>query len=329
MPRLENLNLRNAGQLKDEVFDYVLERDVPLRRLQLEAANLVSEEKWREFFRRAGQRLEALKLAWLDYSMDDETVRHLVSGCPNLRRLKLKKCFRIGDEALKAIAGFRHLEHLSLCFTTPTSAGRIGLLIRSTGPKLRTLALERFENLDDQVLYEVHANCLNLAKLRLTENDLCTDAAFASLFTNWDNPPLSFIDLCKNRDLDHTKPDGQQEPVGLATAGFIAMMAHSGSKLERLDISSNRHIAYEAFAKVFDGVKNYPCLKEINISFLTKVDTVIVAGVFRSCPRLNRITAFGCFSIRDVVVPTGVALIGVPNAQDSIIQEGGHENSLT
>ena len=316
------MNLRNAGQLKDEVLDYIMERHVPLRSVQLEAANLVSDDKWREFFHKAGRRLEALKLAWLDYSMDDETIRHLVEGCPNLKRLKLKKCFRIGDESLDAIAELP-LEHLSLSFVQPTTSASIERLVKALGSRLRTLSLERFENAEDNVLAEVHANCRNLVKFRFTGNDLCTDAAFSSLFTDWPNPPLSFIDLCSNRDLDYSKPDGQEEPVGLASAGFTAMMAHSGSKLERLDISSNRHISYETFAEVFNGIKQYPFLKEVNISFLTRIDTIIVAGIFKSCPAMKKVTAFGCFSIRDVIVPTGVALIGVPNAQDSIVQEGG------
>ena len=322
VPKVEKVNLRNAGQLKDQVFDYIMERNVPLRSVQLDAANLVTDDKWREFFQNAGKRLETLKLAWLDYSMDDETIRHLVEHCPNLKRLKLKKCFRIGDESLEAIAKLP-LHHLSLAFVQPTTTTSIEHLVKALGSRLRTLSLERFENAEDNVLAEVHANCRNLVKFRYTGNDICTDAAFASLFTNWPNPPLAFVDLCSNRDLDYSKPDGQEEPVGLASAGFIAMMAHSGSKLEHLDISSNRHISYEAFAKVFDGVKQYTFLKELNVSFLTKIDTVIVAGIFKSCPAMKKLTAFGCFSIRDVIVPTGVALIGVPNAQDSIVQEGG------
>ena len=99
-------------------------------------------------------------------------------------------------------------------------------------------------------------------------------------------------------------------------------MAHSGSRLERLDISSCRHITYDIFSAVFNGEEQYPVLKDINISFLPKIDTAIVAGMFRSCPELIKVTAFGCFIVTEVVVPKGVALIGVPNAQDSNIQEG-------
>lgn len=322
VPKVQNLNLRNAGQFKDEVVDYIIERNVPLRILQLEAANLVSNGKWAEFFENCGLRLETLKLSWLDYSMDDDTFMCLIRHCPNIKRLKMKKCFRLGDVALGVMTELRQLEHVSLRFPTATTPGVLADLISSVGPGLRTLSLEGFSDADDDALSMIHCNCTQLSKLRFTENDCCTDVGFASLFTNWSNPALAFIDFSSNRSVDYAVPDGPEDPVGLASGGFEALIRHSGSRLERLDISSCRHITYESFSRVFDGKQQYPVLKNINISFLTKIDTSIVAGMFRSCPELIKVTAFGCFNVTEVAVPKGVALIGVPNAQDAIVQEG-------
>lgn len=322
IPNIQNLNLRNAGQFKDELIDYILERNVPLKNLQLEAANLVSNEKWVEFFEACGHRLESLKLAWLDSSMDEECFSHLAQGCPNLKRLKLKKCFRLSDAALGTIRSLKQLEHLSLRFPLPTSSMAIAKVVASIGSNLSTLSLECFSDADDSVLLEIHQNCKKLKKLRFTENDVCTDAGFVSLFTDWSNHPLTLVDLNSNRSIDCTEPDGPEQAIGLASAGFLALMNHSGSQLERLDISSCRHIAYSAFSEVFDGKKQYPHLKAINISFLTTIDTAIMAGMFRSCPLLIKVTAFGCSHVKDVKVPRGCALIGLPNAQDSIVQEG-------
>jgi len=328
VPRVQNINLRNAGQFKDEVIDYIIERNVPIRTLQLEAANLVTNGKWIEFFEQCGPRLESLKLSWLDYSMDDEAFMSLVRYCPRLKRLKLKKCFRLGDTALGAISELKQLEHLSLRFPTTTSPGPLAKLTSSVGSGLRTLSLENFNDADDDVLSKIHTSCAQLSKLRFTENDYCTDAGFVALFTEWSNTPLIFIDMSSNRSIDYSAPDGPEEPVGLASAGFEALMDHSGYRLERLDISSCRHIDYESFSKIFDGMHIYPFLKDINISFLTKIDTAIVAGMFRSCPELVKVTAFGCFNVTDVAVPKGVALIGVPNAQDTIVQEGDIDADL-
>ena len=326
VPYIQNLNLRNAGQFKDEVIDYILERNVPLKNVQLEAANLVSDEKWCVLFEKIGDRLESLKLAWLDYSMDDDTLKYLVVSCPNIQRLKLKKCFRLADPALNALTDLKSLQHLSLRFPSPTSAPALASLISSTGANLRTLSLENFTEADDLVLETIHSSCTRLEKFRFTENDYCTDAGFAGLFTNWPNPPLAFIDLSSNRSIDYTQPDGPLDnPTGLASSGFKALMHHSGSRLEALDISSCRHISYETLASVFDGKTQYPNLKEVNISFLTKIDTAVVAGLWRSCPAARKVTAFGCFGIVGVVVPKGVALIGVPDAGESIVREGEGE----
>lgn len=295
---------------------------MPIRSLQLEATNLVSNGKWAEYFENCGHRLQHLKLSWLDYSLDDDTFADLSRYCPNLQRLKIKKCFRLGDVALSAMTQLQQLEHLSLRFPTATTPGVLAELISSVGSGLRTLSLEGFSDADDDALSMIHSSCTQLSKLRFTENDLCTDVGFASLFTNWSNPALAFIDFSSNRSVDYTVPDGPEAPVGLASAGFEALMGHSGPRLERLDISSCRHITYESFCKVFDGKEQYPVLKDINISFLPKIDTSIVAGMFRSCPELSKVIAFGCFKVTGVAVPKGVALIGVPNAQDSIVQEG-------
>ena len=238
----------------------------------------------------------------------------------------MKKCFRLGDVALGAMTELRQLKHLSLRFPSATTPGVLINLISSIGPGLRTLSLEGFSDADDDALSMIHSSCTQLSKLRFTENDSCSDVGFASLFTDWSNPALAFIDFSSNRSVDYAKPDGPEDPVGLASGGFEALMKHSGSRLERLDISSCRHITYESFSKVFDGKEQYPVLKDINISFLTKIDTSIAVGMFRSCPQLIKVTAFGCFNVTDVAVPKGVALIGVPNAQDSIVQEGDHDS---
>lgn len=324
--KAKNVNLRNAGQMKDEVIDYIVERNIPIQNLRLDAANLVSNDGWIKLFENCGKRLKSLKLSWLDYSMDDDTFTKFISQCPNLNRLKLKKCFRLTDQALCALSQLKNLEYLSLRFSAATSSEALRDLIAGVGSNLRTLSLENFPEAEDEILSTIHSTCTKLKKLRFCENDLCTDAGFVSLFGDWSNPPLTFIDLSSNRSIDYTKPDGPEEdPIGLASAGFEALMAHSGERLEHLDISSCRHISYESFSSVFNGKNIYLLLRDINISFLTKIDTAVVAGIFRSCPSVKKVTAFGCFNISGVMVPKGVALIGVPNAQDSIVQEGAYE----
>ncbi len=325
---MQNINLQNAGQFKDEVFDFVIERSVPIKQLQLEAANLVSNLKWIEFFEKCGRGLETLKLSWLDNSMDDDVFSALVRHCPNLRRLKLKKCFKLSNAALGPMTKLTRLEHLSLCFNLSTSALMLADLISVVGPRLKTLSLENFSDADDLVLAAIRSNCRKLRKLRFTENDYCTDAGFVALFTKWPNPPLATIDVSSTRSIDYSTPDGPEDPIGLASAGFDAMMKHSGSSIESLDVSSCRHIGYESFSKVFNDETQYPVLKEINVSFLPKIDTSIIAGILKSCPQLTKITAFGCFNVIEIVVPRGIALIGLPHSQDALVQQGDFDADL-
>jgi len=154
-------------------------------------------------------------------------------------------------------------------------------------------------------------------------NHECSDAGYVNLFTEWKNPSLRYVDVNSTRDVDNANPEGPEDfPIGLASAGFLALMNHSGSKIEYLDIASCRHITHETFADIFDGVKQYPFLQEINMSFCPVVDTQIVAAIFRSCPRIKKVVTFGCFEVQDVVVPRGIVLIGAPKAQEAIEQFG-------
>jgi DNA repair protein RAD7 len=309
MPSLVHVNLRFAGQMKDKVMQYMMDRNSSIKHLQLDAANLVSDACWRHLFQTLGPRLESLKLSNLDYSLDDETVKVMATHCTNLRRLKLKECWKPGDDSLCAIADLSNLEHLSLEFIQETKGDNIVHVIEQIGPKLQTLSLQSFHAAEDRLLDVIHRQCRRLSKLRFTGNAVCTDKAYTDLFTHWSNPPLVFVDLSSTRDVDNSHPDGPADPIGLASDGFIALMKHSGSKVRTLNISSCRHISHSAFETVFGSETVYPQLKELDISFQSTVDDYLVNCIFKSCPALKRLTAFACFEARDVHVPVGVALL--------------------
>jgi DNA repair protein RAD7 len=326
-PTVKRLSLRNCCQFKDSNIDYMIEKGKSLVELQLLGANLVSNDKWIELFIARGKDLRSLKVEWLDAAFDDQAVEALSTFCPNLERLKMERCKRIGEESIDAIARMEHLQHLTLRFYSEIPPEKLINLITSTGAKLRTLCLEHFLDASndptDNVLDAIHNTCHKLKKFRFTENNECSDTGYVNLFTAWNNPPLHYADINSTRDMDNANPDGPDDaPIGLGSAGFSALMAHSGSRLEYLDVSSCRHISHETFAAVFDGAKVYPYLREINVSFCPVVDTQIVAGIFRSCPVLKKVVTFGCFQVEDVVVPKGIVLIGAPRAGDQLEQFG-------
>jgi DNA repair protein RAD7 len=326
-PTVKKIALRNCCQFKDSNVDYMIEKGKLLQDIQLLGANLVSNDKWIELFIARGQDLKSLKVEWLDAAFDDQVVEALSTFCPKLERLKIERCKKLGEDSIDAIARMEHLEHLTLRFYNEIPHEKLINLITSVGSNLRTLCLEHFLDASsdptDDVLDTIHNTCHKLQKFRFTENNECSDAGYVNLFTDWSNPPLHYADINSTRDMDNTNPDGpDDEPIGLASAGFAALMAHSGTRLEFLDISSCRHISHETFADIFDGKKQYPHLAEINLSFCPVVDTQIIAGVFRSCPQIKKVVTFGCFQVADVVVPRGIVLIGAPKAQDQIEQFG-------
>ncbi|KAF2029101.1 RNI-like protein [Setomelanomma holmii] len=326
-PNIKSLSLRNCCQFKDSNVDYMIEKGKHLVDIQLLGANLVSNDKWIEMFIARGQDLRTLKVEWLDAAFDDQAIEALSTFCPNLERLKIERCKRLGEDSIDAIARMEHLKHLTLRFYSEILHEKLLNLITNVGADLRTLCLEHFLDASsdptDDVLEKIHNTCHKLQKFRFTENNECSDAGYVNLFSNWSNPPLHYIDLNSTRDMDNSNPDGpDDEPIGLASAGFRELMAHSGSRLEYLDISSCRHISHETFAEIFDGSKQYSYLSEINLSFCPVVDTEIIAGIFRSCPQIKKVVTFGCFQVADVLVPRGIVLIGAPKAQDQIEQFG-------
>ncbi|KAL9087910.1 MAG: hypothetical protein Q9165_006472 [Trypethelium subeluteriae] len=328
IPNVENVILAHAHAFKDDVMEYMMEKAAHLNHLHLYTANLVTDEVWLKFFQLRGPQLEVLKLKDLDSSFDDDVFQTMVSNCQSLQRLKLKSCRLMGASSIQALTSLPSgtLRHLSLHTSQEVTPQILDSLIQHHGPHLETLSLERFIDADDSVLASIHDQARHLRKLRFSDNDLVTDAAYASLFTSWANPPLHTIDLSSNRDIDNNNPTGPEDsPIGLASNGFTALMAHSGPALRHLDVASCRHISHAAFAAAFnpEDIKcRYPELRSVNISFCNSVDTGIVAGIFRCASRLEKVVAFGCFKIEDVSVPRGITLIGVPRAQDAIERVG-------
>lgn len=326
MPALAHVNLRFAGQMKDQVLDYMMDRGLQIKSLQLDAANLVSDACWRHLFQRTGSQLETVKLSNLDFSLDDDSVEEMCRSCPGLRRLKLEQCWKIGDRSLRAISTLTSLEHLSLEMIQAVGNDDVLEMIDKVGPGLRTLSLEGFPSADDRLLEHIHNRCHSLSKLRFTNNSVCTDKGFARLFNSWPNPPLGYVDLSGTRHVDNTDPDGPDDAVGLSSEGFIALMEHSGPAIQALNIASCRHVSHAAFEEAFSEGKKYPQLQELDVSFHTAMDDYLVGRVFRCCPAMKKLVAFGCFNMEATPVPVGVALIGGGKAQDPVIVEGELQN---
>lgn len=314
VPSVKSLRLRNAVQFKNQVMDHLLGTTVALESLSLHGANLIDDEHWNAYLVQKGAHLKALKVYYTDGHFGDAQIQLLTVQTPGLERLKISHNQQVTDEGLAHIARLPALRHLSLEIYKPTSTAPYLAILDAIGPNLRTLALATVNQIGDEVLAAIHRKCTHLYKLRITDNEVLSDAAFAALFTNWPNPSLTYIDFHKCRYLEAFQPNHNPNNVGLGSTGFAALMKHSGPTLRHVDVHSCRHISRETFEAVFAAGTTYPELRSLNLSFCHGVNDHVCGLVFRACPNLKTLKVFGNFGVRDVRVPRGRILIGVPNA---------------
>ena len=305
MPKIKTLRLRNAVQFKNKVMDHLLGTVVELENLSLHGANLIDDERWEQYLHQKGSGLKALKVYHTDGHFGDETLDALAKTCPQLRTLKVSHNQKVTDAGLVHIAKLPNLEKLSLEIYGKTSSSPYVEILDSIGPGLRTLSLATVHYIDDSVLNAIHENCQNLSKLRITDNEVFTDQAFADLFTNWHNPALRYVDLHKCRHMEASNPRDNDDAIGFCSLGFEALMKHSARNLKHLNINSCRHISLESFEKVFGSDKQYPEMSEMNVSFCQAVNDVVVARIFKTCPNIKTLKVFGNFGVKDVRVPKG------------------------
>ncbi|KAK2062903.1 RNI-like protein [Colletotrichum caudatum] len=317
---LQHFKARNAIQFKDEVMDYLLTRDIKIVTFNLHGANLLSDSSWSMLILNKGADLEAIQVYYTDKHFGDEILNQLSINCPKLNRLKVYHNQKVTNVGVRAIGDIKSLRHLGLHLQHDISPKSLSHMIRGAGQLLETLSLRKMPEANDEVLTAIKDTCRSLRKLRITDSESMTDEGFVDLFTNWENPAIDIIDFQKCRHLESTKPRDNPDGVGLCSDGFRALMKHSGGKLKNLNIHACRHIKRDAFEDVFSKDGQYPHLVKLEISFIEEVDDFVLGRIFRSCPNVREINVFGCMKVKDVKVPRGKVLVGVPNAIGMVIE---------
>jgi len=318
--KLEKIKLRNAIQFKDEVMEYLLGRQLMLKYFYIHGANLLSAAIWQKYLEEKGAHLETLQIYYTDKHINDETLKTVQEHCTGLKRLKICHNQQVSDEGLLYIAKMSALEHLGLQLVKFTTTEPYVKIIEGVGKNLRTFSIKEVPDVDDRLLDALHKEATFLAKLRITGSELMTDSGFVRLFTDWKNRPLVSVDLQRCRHVDSAKPRENAHLVGLCSDGFRALLKHSGRQLQYLNLHACRHISQEAFEDAFAADKTYPELRYVEVSFCEDVTDFIVGSIFRACPKLKELNVFGCMKIKDVRVPRGKILVGVPNAQGMVIE---------
>ncbi|KAI0169646.1 RNI-like protein [Hypoxylon sp. FL1284] len=317
---LKTLKLRNAIQFRDNTMEYLISRHIVLEDLYLHGSNLITEACWERYLMNKGDGLKALRVYYTDKHFSDKIIRSLPKYCPSLTRLKVCHNQEVSDQGVRYIANLKHLKHLGLQLIKQTSTASYVHVVKSIGKQLNTFSVRMIPDVDDRLLQALHEHCISLTKLRITHSEFMTDEGFVNLFTGWKNTPLKYIDLELCRWVDATEPRENKGLVGLCSNGFQAMMNHSGKRLKKLSVHGCRHITREAFESVFSSDSEYPELVDMEISFCEEVTDLVVGSIFRCCPKLKKLNVFGCMKVRDVRVPRGRILVGVPNAIGMVIE---------
>jgi DNA repair protein RAD7 len=314
VPQLKRFKAQNAIQFNDKVMQYLITRKINLESIYIHGANLLSQDMWGKYLAKKGTHLKELRVYHTDRHFGDQAVNLLGIACPDLVRLKICHNQQVSDKGVECIAHLPKLEHVSLQLIKATSTTPYIKVIEKIGRHLQTFSIENVPLVDDSLLEAIHNKCTKLSKLRITDSKEMTDAGFVRLFKGWKNGALSYLDLEKCRYLGEDKPRDNEGEIGLCSEGFKALMEHSGVQLEYLNIHACRHISKETFEKVFASDKTYPRLRYIEVAFCEEVNDFIVGSIFRSCPNVKEVNVYGCMKVKDVRVPRGKILVGVPNA---------------
>jgi DNA repair protein RAD7 len=268
-------------------MDYFIQRIKSLRKLRLHSANLIDDDRWQSFFVKHGESLETLRLEFLDEFFTLDTVKVMVNQCPRLKSLRLEHLSHLNDDAVRELAKLTELEHFTVRLGLDVDSQTLITLLEAFGRNLRTLAIKDCACLDRSVLTAIRTNCHRVVHLRLSGTELLPFGAFSVLFNDWKNPALTKVDLSSVRTLDlGEKSDEDSDPVG----PLKALMAHSGKRLEKLDLHSSRPISHEDLCSAFAEGNTYPILGNIDLSFVQAVDDFVVRNLVRYCPKLEFLT---------------------------------------
>ncbi|KAF9280682.1 hypothetical protein BGZ68_007081 [Mortierella alpina] len=169
-----------------------------------------------------GPQLERINLNQME-GLSDKVVAQLVGSCPNLTRLSLKGCTKVGDLTLASLPQ-ETLQELSISFVAaPTTKGIKQMLMQCR--ELRVLKMAGLVNIKDALFIELEKELV--AEMDTHENDIGGgDGKGVRTTTTVLPQPLYRLE---NLKISTTK---------LGDRGLKVLMGLCGRSIRRLDISS-------------------------------------------------------------------------------------------
>ncbi|KAG6844545.1 hypothetical protein H0H87_006029 [Tephrocybe sp. NHM501043] len=262
-PNLTKLRLDFCGHLDDNSMS-VLSSTLPaLTHLELLGPFLVRPPAWIALFA-SHPTLEAFKITQSP-RFDIESMLALKKHCAStLTALRLREIGAMNDAFLDAIRGFSKLEELDIAdpgnSNECTQEGLLGVFADLAGT-LRILDASRHALLTDKVLQDGLAGARHMDDLILRHTSSLTDKGMAEFFDSWANQPLRRIDLGRNHEL--------------GSKALVALLKHSGARLEELGVNGWGEIDVEALRMVGRLASE---LKRIDVGWVREVDDFVIKG---------------------------------------------------
>jgi len=256
-----------------------------LTRLELLGPFLV-RGTWKLFFESHPQ-LEAF-LITQSPRFDLECMESLVTNCKGLKEVRLKEIEKMEDGFLtylkKLKGGLSYLD-LSDPTTSCSETAVVGLL-KVVGPTLTYLNLGKHTLLTDNFLNKgIKPHARTLTSLVLSHLPELTDEGVAQFFSTWTeaagrkapNPPLISLDLSRNHEL--------------SSASLAAILEHSGSTLQYLNINGWKSTSEEALSDIAKLTKD---LRSLDVGWCREMDDFVMKSLMEECRRVEEVKVWGC-----------------------------------
>ncbi|KAK0206611.1 RNI-like protein [Desarmillaria ectypa] len=280
-PNLTTLRLDFCGLLSDEVMS-VWSTSLPnLVSLQLLGPFLVRPPSWINFFESHPQ-LECFKITQSP-RFDIKCVETLITTSQKtLHTLGLKEIGKMSDKffnCIKLLEG--RLTYLDISEPGEScSEAAIIAMLSTVASTLTYLDLSNHTEVSDKVLrLGLQPYSKAITSLSLRNLPELTDTGVADFFKSWTaNPPLTFLDISRIHLLNKD--------------ALLAILAHSGSSLQELNINGWRDIDNETLEEIGKQARD---LKKVDLGFCRGVDDFTVKSIIEgSKGGLQEVKVWGC-----------------------------------
>jgi hypothetical protein len=280
MPNLTTLQLAFCGRLVDVTLSTMVSRLDSLEHLILTGPFLIRKECWQSTIHTIGDKLRTFDISdtarW-----DEECTLRLVTQCPNLEVVGLKRIVGLSDASIQWLSKLEKLKSLDLTEPTYITDVSVVPIIEALGVNLEKLVLDGCVELSDATLEAITRNCPNLHSLSLALLDRITDDCVVKCFQSWrQNHGLLTLNLTRC--------------VGIKDMGVQAILAHSGASLEILNLNSLDDLTQDTFKLFTDSeceVGND--LVELDVCFVRCVNDDVVYKLSMACKELRVLKVYG------------------------------------